>query len=93
MSTPPAPRSARDQVTQYHEAKLGELLAHVEDAVRAWRAGEVDAFETDHVIYRYSRAAKELWKFCNLADAASTAPLIVDRDPIDWWAQAAPRRR
>jgi hypothetical protein len=66
----------------------------VEDAVRAWRAGEVDAFETDHVIYRHSRAAKELWKLCNLTDAASTAaPLIVDRDPIDWWAQAARRRR
>ena len=93
MSTPPAPRSARDQVTQYHQAKLDELLGHVEDAVHAWRAGEVDAFETDQVIHRYSRAAKELWKFCNLADADFTAPLIADRDPIDWWEPAAPRRR
>lgn len=27
-------------------------------------SGQIDPFELDHVIYHYSRSARELWKFC-----------------------------
>ena len=44
----------------YHEAKLSELVAHVAEAIDRFRGGELDAFDVDHVLYQYSRAAKEL---------------------------------
>jgi hypothetical protein len=74
---------AHERVSAYHEAQLGELIQHVHDAVERYRAGEVDAFETDQVIFQYSRSAKELWKFCNLTDVEFTASLIEDGAPID----------
>ncbi|GAB3263658.1 hypothetical protein GCM10027448_38910 [Nocardioides dilutus] len=85
-------RTARESVAAYHEARLAELIGHVEEAVDRLRAGELDAFETDQVIFHYSRAAKELWKFCNLPDAEFTASLIDERAPIDWWERGAPKR-
>jgi hypothetical protein len=33
------------------------------------------AFEVDQVFFQYSRAAKELWKFCSTADPETTARL------------------
>jgi hypothetical protein len=33
------------------------------EAVDRYRAGELDAFDVDQVLFQYSRAAKELWKF------------------------------
>ena len=62
-------------------------------AVDGFRAGELDAFQADQVIFQYSRAAKELWKFCNLPDVEFTASLIDERAPVDWWERGAPRRR
>jgi hypothetical protein len=38
-------------VAAYHEARLGELVARVADAVDRHRAGELDAFEVDQVIH------------------------------------------
>jgi hypothetical protein len=56
-------------------------------------AGALDAFEMDQVIFQYSRAAKELWRFCNMTDAEFAASLIDAHPPADWWERAAPRGR
>jgi hypothetical protein len=86
-------RIAQERIAAYHDARLAELIGHVEDAIGRFRDGELDAFETDHAIFQYSRAAKELWKFCNSTDAEFAASLIDDRKPIDWWQLGEPRRR
>lgn len=80
-------------VAAYHQAQLEELLAHVADAVDAYRAGELDAFDVDRVVFQYSRAAKELWKFCNYGQVEFTAALIRDDPPGQWWERGAPRER
>lgn len=93
MSSRSEGRAARQAVAEYHEACLAELVQPVGDAVDSHRAGELDAFEVDQVISQYSRAAKELWKFCNLPDPEFTAKVIADSAPVDWWERGAPRRR
>lgn len=93
MSSKSERRAAREAVAAYHEARLAELIQRVGDAVDGFRAGELDAFDTDHVIFQYSRAAKELWKFCNIPDVEFTAAMIGDRAPADWWERGAPKRR
>lgn len=93
MSTKSERRAAREVVAAYHEARLGELVGRVGEALDRFRAGDLDAFDTDQVIFQYSRAAKELWKFCNLSDVVSIAQVIVARAPTDWWERGAPQRR
>ena len=93
MSRKPERRIAREAVAEYHQARLAELVQRVGDAIDRFRADELDAFEVDQVIFQYSHAAKELWKFCNLPDAEFTAGLIGDSAPVDWWEQGAPRSR
>ena len=93
MSSKSERRAAREAVAEYHQARLAELVQRVGDAVDRFRAGELDAFEADEVIFQYSRAAKELWKFCSLSDAEFTAGLIGDASPVDWWERGAPRSR
>lgn len=44
----------------YHDAQLTELVSHVGAAIDRYRAGELDAFDVDRVLFQYSRAAKEL---------------------------------
>jgi len=61
-------------------------------AIDGFRAGELDAFAVDRVLYQYSRSAKELWKFCNLADVEMTAQAVVDRPQVDWWGRGALNR-
>ena len=78
-------RAARSVVADYHHAQLGELVAHVGEAVDRQRAGELDAFDVDHVLFQYSRAAKELWKFCNSLEVEVAAAMIRDQPPRDWW--------
>jgi hypothetical protein len=58
-----------------------------------YRAGQLDAFDVDEVIFQYSRAAKELWKFCNQVDAEIAASFIREWPPTDWWERGAPRER
>jgi len=53
----------------------------------------MDAFDVDQVLFQYARAAKELWKFCNLSDPEFVARLIRDRELVDWWELGAPRER
>ncbi len=57
----------------YRAACLAELVEQVGRAIDSFRAGELDAFAADRVLFQYSRSAKELWKFCNLADVEMTA--------------------
>ena len=76
----------------YHEAKLAELVAHVAEAIDRFRGGELKAVEVDEVLFQYSRAAKELWKFCHIGDVELTAGQLHEHSPIDWWERGAPRR-
>jgi hypothetical protein len=85
-------QAAREAVAAYHEARLAELVEHVGRAIDRFRAGELDAFAADRVLFQYSRSAKELWKFCNLTDVVTTAQAVVDRPPINWWERGAPKR-
>ncbi len=77
----------------YHEKELGELVRHVQLALDGFQAGELDAFEVDELIFQYSRAAKELWKFCNLGNIEISARIIQDEPPVDWWELGVRRRR
>ena len=86
-------RAARSVVADYHQAQLGELVAHVGEAVDRYRAGELDPFEVDHVLFHYSRAAKELWKFCNSFPVEMAAAMIREQPPPDWWERGEPRTR
>ena len=59
------------------------------------------AFARLHSRPQYKRAARELWKFCWLADAGAgvelTARLLRDiaaqDDAVDWWQRGVPRER
>jgi hypothetical protein len=86
-------RAARETVGAYYEEQLGELVRHVALAAERFKTGELDAFEVDEVIFQYSRAAKELWKFCQLGDVEITARLIREEPPNEWWELGARRRR
>lgn len=93
MSTKSERRAAREAVAAYHEAGLAEVIQRVGEAVDRFRAGELDAFDTDQIIFQYSRYAKELWKFCNLPDVVFTAHVVGEGAPVDWWERGAPNRR
>ena len=93
MSTKSERKAAREKVAIYHEEQLGRLVEQVAGAVDRYRAGELDAYDADQAIFQYSRAAKELWKFCNLPPPESSARIIDDEHPTDWWERGAPRRR
>ena len=93
MSAKSDRRAARETVAANHEDQLGELVRRVKVATERFQAGEIDAFEVDEVIFQYSRAAKELWKFCNLGQVEFTARIVRDEPPGDWWDRGARRRR
>ena len=76
----------------YHEAELAELVARVAEAIDRFRSGELKAFGVDEVLFQYSRAAKELWKFCNVGNVQVTAGQLHGAPPIDWWEREIPRR-
>ncbi len=86
-------QAAHTVVAEYHQAQLAILVARVAEAIDQHRAGELDPFEVDRVLFQYSRAAKELWKFCNYRPVEFTASTIKERAPEDWWERAAPRER
>ena len=93
MSAKSDRRAAREAVAAYHEEQLAELLRHVRLAVDAFDAGELSAFEVEERIFQYSRAAKELWKFCALGDVEISARMIRDEPVGGWWERGAPRQR
>jgi hypothetical protein len=95
-------RVARERVSAYYEAELVKLVEHVENAIRRYRAGEIDARDVDGVIHRYSKATRELWKFCWSGGAGSHMVFVAraleiwaaEADDLDWWEEAEkPRRR
>jgi len=86
-------RAARSVVADYHHAQLGELVTRVGEAIDRYRTGELDAFDVDRVLFQYSRAAKELWKFCNYLQVEIAAAVIREEAPDDWWERGAPRER
>ena len=93
MSEKPERRQARHAVAAYHEAKLSELVTHVAAAIDRFRDGDLDAFDVDRVLFQYSRAARELWKYCNLGNVEVTARYVHEAPPIDWWARGALKER
>ncbi|MGD8151490.1 hypothetical protein [Ornithinimicrobium sp. Y1694] len=93
MSSKAERRAAREAVAAYHEAELAKLVQRVGQAIDDFRSGQMDAFGVDQVLFQYSRAAKELWKFCNLGPVELTASLITRDEPaVDWWGRGVPRR-
>jgi hypothetical protein len=86
-------RAARSVVVNYHDAQLRALVDRVGKAIDRYRAGELEAFEIDRVLFQYSRAAKELWKFCNHLPVEVAAAIILEQSPTDWWERGAPRER
>lgn len=72
---------------------VADVDRRVKVAVERFQAGELGAFEVDEVIFQYSRAAKELWKFCSLGTIEISARIVRDDPPIDWWERGARRRR
>lgn len=94
MSSEADRRAAREVVAAYHKAELAYLVERVGQAIDGFRSGQMDAFEVDQALFQYSRAATELWKFCNTGSAELTASLINRNEPsIDWWERGAPKRR
>lgn len=93
MSEKAARQQARQQVAAYHEAELAKLVAHVAGAIDQFRDGDLDPFEMDRVLFQYSRAAKELWKYCNLGNVEVAARYIREDPAIDWWERGAFRQR
>lgn len=93
-------RAARERVSAYHEAELTKLVEHVEEAIARYRAGEIDVYDVDEVIHRYSKTARELWKFCwsggsgsHVLFAARTLDFwSAEGDEVDWWEEAERRR-
>lgn len=85
-------QQAREAVAAYHEAGLAELVAHVAEAIDRFRSDELTALDVDEVVFQYSRAAKELWKFCNMGNVQVTAGQLHGAPPIDWWERGTPRR-
>ena len=80
-------------MVKYHENQLAALQERVGAALDRFRAGELDAFEVDQVLFQYSRAAKELWKFCNFGEPELAKDLVRKHPVIDWWERGAPRQR
>ena len=93
-------RVARTLVATYQEGELAGLVEHVAEAIERYRAGEVDVHEVDEVIHQYTKATRELWKFCFRGGsgayaesvAATLERMAAEGDRPDWWA-AGERRR
>ena len=86
-------RVARSVVAEYHQAELDDLVTRVGEAIDRYRVGDLDAFDVDQVLFQYSRAAKELWKYCNYVQVEIAAAMIREHAPHDWWERGAPRER
>ena len=93
MSAKSDRHAARQAVAAYHETELAALVERVGAAIDRFRDGELDALGVDQALFQYSRAAKELWKFCNLGDPELTANIMRERPTIDWWERGAPGKR
>jgi hypothetical protein len=93
MSTKAARRVACETVAVYHERELAALIERVGVDLDRFRDGKLDAFGADQSFFQYSRAAKELWKFCNFGEPEITAAVIQEQGVVDWWERGAFRTR
>lgn len=90
-------REARKTIAAYHDAQLRALLAHVREGFEQLDAGAIDAFDLDDLIHRYTRSARELWKFCGSSGsqwehAAKMLEFLREQgEEPDWWQASAPR--
>jgi len=98
-SDKPERQAAREVVGRYHREELHKLLDHVRDGFTRLDAGEIDEFDLDQLIHRYTKAATRLWSFCGtsggqwLQAANSLRSLENAGQPgPDWWEEAGPRR-
>ena len=53
-------------MADYHERQLAALVERVGAVIDRFRDGDLDPYGVDQALFQYSRAAKELWKFCDL---------------------------
>jgi hypothetical protein len=92
-------RAASAVMSACHEEQLGALLERVREGFANLDAGEIDVFELDDLIHRYTRSAAELWRFCGSSGgqweraARMLAFLREQGDEPDWWEAGAPRQR
>ena len=86
-------RQAARAVAAYHEIQIAALVERVGAAIDRFRGGQLDAFAVDQVLFHYSRAAKELWQFCNLGDTELAANIVRERPAVDGRERGAPRKR
>jgi len=93
MSAKSDREAAREAVAAHHETQLAALVERVGSAIDRFRGGQLNAFDVDQVLFHYSRAARELWKFSNLADTELAANIVRERPAVDWWERGAPRKR
>ena len=59
MGTKAERQVARALVAAYHEARLADLIEHVEEELDPYRAGQVDAYAFDETVHQYHRASQE----------------------------------
>ena len=94
--------AARERVSRYYETELVKLVERVEQTIARYRVGEIDVHEVDEVIHRYSKAARQLWKFCWSTGSGSHVVFVArtlelwatEADDVDWWQEAErPRRK
>jgi hypothetical protein len=76
-------RADQALLVAYHEARLAELLERLRAGFREYDAGRIDAFELDALVHRYSRSARELWKFC----AVSGAQVETAVRTLEYWRE------
>lgn len=78
-------QEALAEISVYYEEQLASLISTAGDVIELHRAGELDTFQTDKLLAQYSRAAKELWKFCHHGPVALVVSTIRRDPPSDWW--------
>jgi hypothetical protein len=93
MSEKSERRQAPQAVAAYHEETLSQLITHVTVELDRSSDGDLDALDADCVLFQYSRAARELWKYCNAGDVEITARYLHEAPAIDWWERGAPKER
>lgn len=87
----PMAKSTMETIGLFHEEELAQLLQRLGRYLDAYRTGDLDPWDMDHVLHHYSLAAKELWTFCNTGSRSLTADLIREDVHTDWWARTTPR--
>ena len=57
MATKSERRAARETLAAYQEAQLALLVERAGEGIDTFRAGQVNAFDVDQILFQYSRAA------------------------------------